>query len=117
MNEKSPIEKNAAQKQAGLLIQALASAGNAGRYWLNPSGKTLPRFYPKGVSVSPFNALVMALDSDAKGCKTNLYTLFAEAKRRGEPVREHEKGAPFLFYNWNKYVNCTNTEDVIDRKA
>lgn len=117
MNEKSPIEKNAAQKQAGLLIQALAGAGDAGRYWLNPSGKTLPRFYPKGVSVSPFNALVMALDSDAKGCKTNLYTLFAEAKRRGEPVREHEKGAPFLFYNWNKYVNRNNPEDVIDRKA
>lgn len=117
MNEKSPIEKNAAQKQAGLLIQALAGAGDTGRYWLNPSGKTLPRFYPKGVSVSPFNALVMALDSDAKGCKTNLYTLFAEAKRRGEPVREHEKGTPFLFYNWNKYVNRNNPEDVIDRKA
>ena len=59
MNEKSSIEKNAAQKQAGLLAQALAGAGDAGRYWLNPSGKTLPRFYPKGVSVSPFNALVM----------------------------------------------------------
>lgn len=117
MNEKSPIEKNAAQRQAGLLVQALAGAGDAGRYWLNPSGKAQPRFYPKGVSVSPFNALVMALDSDAKGCKTNLYTLFAEAKRRGEPVREHEKGAPFLFYNWNRYVNRNNPEDTIDRKA
>lgn len=117
MNEKSPIEKNAVQKQAGLLIQALTGAGETGRYWLNPSGKTLPRFYPKGVSVSPFNALVMALDSDAKGCKTNLYTLFAEAKQRGEPIREHEKGAPFLFYNWNRYVNRNNPEDVIDRKA
>lgn len=117
MNEKSPIEKSAAQKQAVLLIQALAGAGEAGRYWLNPSGKTLPRFYPKGVSVSPFNALVMALDSDAKGYKTNLFTLFADAKRRGEPVREHEKGAPFLFYNWNRYVNRNNPEDVIDRKA
>lgn len=117
MNEKSSIEKNAAQKQAGLLAQALADAGDAGRYWLNPSGKTMPRFYPKGVSVSPFNALVMALDSDAKGCKTNLFTLFSEAKQRGEPVREHEKGAPFLFYNWNRYVNRNNPEDVIDRKA
>lgn len=117
MNEKLPIEKNAAQRQAGLLVQALAGAGDAGRYWLNPSGKAQPRFYPKGVSVSPFNALVMALDSDAKGCKTNLYTLFAEAKRRGEPVREHEKGAPFLFYNWNRYVNRNNPEDTIDRKV
>ena len=117
MNEKSSIEKNAAQKQAGLLAQALADAGDAGRYWLNPSGKTLPRFYPKGVSVSPFNALVMALDSDAKGCKTNLFTLFSEAKQRGEPVREHEKGAPFLFYNWNRYVNRNNPEEIISRTA
>lgn len=117
MNEKSSIEKNAARKQAGLLIQALTGAGDADRYWLNPSGKLLPKFYPKGVSVSPFNALVMALDSDAKGCKTNLYTLFSEAKQRGEPVQEHEKGAPFLFYNWNRYVNRNNPEDVIDRKT
>ena len=117
MNEKSSIEKNAAQKQAGLLIQAINGAGEAGRYWLNPSGKTRPRFYPNGVSISPFNALVMALDSDAKGCKTNLFTLFAEAKQRGEPVREHEKGAPFLFYNWNRYVNRNNPEDVIGRQT
>lgn len=117
MNEKSSIEKNAARKQAGLLIQALTGAGDADRYWLNPSGKLPPKFYPKGVSVSPFNALVMALDSDAKGCKTNLYTLFSEAKQRGEPVQENEKDAPFLFYNWNRYVNRNNQEDVIDRKA
>lgn len=117
MNEKSSIEKNAAGKQAALLIQALGHAQETGSYWLNPSGKTLPRFYPKGVSVSPFNALVMALDSDVKGCRSNLYTLFSEAKQRGEPVREHEKGAPFLFYNWNRYVNRNSPEDVIDRKA
>ena len=38
-------------------------------HWLNASGKLYPKLYPKGFSVSPFNALVLALDSDAKGCK------------------------------------------------
>lgn len=57
MNEKSSIEKSAAQKQAGLLIQAINGAGDAGRYWLNPSGKTRPRFYPNGVVCKPLQRL------------------------------------------------------------
>ncbi|MFW5521333.1 MAG: zincin-like metallopeptidase domain-containing protein, partial [Prevotella sp.] len=56
-------------------------------------------------------------DSDAKGCKSNLFTQFSEAKARGESVREHEKGVPFLFYNWNKYVNRNNPDDVITKEA
>ncbi len=30
-------------------------------------------------------------------------------------VREHERGVPFLYYNWNKYVNRNNPNDVISR--
>ncbi|MFW5570243.1 MAG: zincin-like metallopeptidase domain-containing protein, partial [Prevotella sp.] len=42
---------------------------------------------------------------------------FSEAKARGESVREHEKGVPFLYYNWNKYVNRNNPDDVITKEA
>ncbi|MEO5247335.1 DUF1738 domain-containing protein, partial [Bacteroides ovatus] len=35
----------------------------------------------------------------------------------GESVREHEKGVPFLYYNWNKYVNRNNPDDVITKEA
>lgn len=38
-------------------------------------------------------------------------------KARGESVREHEKGVPFLYYNWNKYVNRNNPDDVITKEA
>ena len=69
--------------------------------------KRTPQFYPKGCAVSPFNALIMALHSDQNGYKTNLYTLFNEAKMRGESVREHERGVPFNWYAWNQYVNQT----------
>ena len=100
-----------------LLTEALTSAVNANGHWLNASGKLYPKLYPKGFSVSPFNAVVLALDSDAKGCKSNLFTQFSEAKARGESVREHEKGVPFLFYNWNKYVNRNNPDDVITKEA
>ena len=117
MKEKSEFEKRAAEKQVSLLTEALTSAVNANGHWLNASGKLYPKLYPKGFSVSPFNALVLALDSDAKGCKSNLFTQFSEAKARGESVREHEKGVPFLFYNWNKYVNRNHPDDVIPKEA
>ena len=115
MKEKSQFEKNAADKQVELLSEALNGAVSAGGHWLNATGKGYPKFYPKGVAVSPFNALFMALHSDKTGSKTNLFTLYSEAKARGESVRELEKGVPFLFYNWNKYVNRNNPNDIISR--
>lgn len=117
MKEKSQIEKNAQEKQVALLSTALNEASNAGGHWLNVSGKGYPKFYPKGVAVSPFNGLFMALHSDRNGCKTNLFTLYSDAKARGTAVREHEQGVPFLFYNWNKYVHRNNPEDIISREA
>lgn len=116
MKEKSQMEKKAGEKQVALLSTALGEASNAGGHWLNVSGKDYPRFYPKGVSVSAFNALFMALHSDRNGCKTNLFTLFSEAKAQGAAVREHEQGVPFLFYNWNKYVHRNHPERIISRE-
>ena len=98
-----------------MLSGALNGAVSAGGHWLNATGKGYPKFYPAGVAVSPFNALFMALHSDKHGCKSNLFTLYSEAKARGESVKEHEKGVPFLFYNWNKYVNRNNPNEVISR--
>ena len=115
MKEKSQFEKNATDKQVELLSGALNGAVSAGGHWLNATGKGYPKFYPAGVAVSPFNALFMALHSDKHGCKSNLFTLYSEAKARGESVKEHEKGVPFLFYNWNKYVNRNNPNEVISR--
>ena len=117
MKEKSKIEKNAEERQINLLSAALGDASDAKGYWLNASGKGYPRMYPHGVSASPFNALFMALHSDKNGCKTNLFTLFSDAKARGTSVREHEQGVPFLYYNWNKYVHRNNPEEFIDRKT
>ena len=117
MKEKSPIEKNAEKKQVELLSEALNGASSANGYWLNASGKGYPKFHPRGVAVSPFNGLFMALHSDRNGCRTNLFTLFNEAKALGASVREHERGVPFLFYNWNKYVNRNNPEEIISRTA
>lgn len=63
-----------------MLSTALNEASNAGGHWLNAAGKGFPKFYPRGVAVSPFNGLFMALHSDRNGCKTNLFTLYSDAK-------------------------------------
>ena len=74
MKEKSPQEKNAAERQVSLITEALSKAADNKGVWLNEQGKQYPRFYPKGAAVSPFNALVMGLNSDKNGFSTNLYT-------------------------------------------
>ena len=116
MKEKNPQEKNAAERQVSLITDALSKAADNKGVWLNEQRKQYPRFYPKGAAVSPFNALVMGLNSDKNEYATNLYTLFSEAKKRNEAVVAHERGIPFNWYAWNKYVNRHNPEDIISRK-
>ena len=115
MTEKNEQEKMAAERQVELLSSALDKAVENGGVWLNSKGKTAPQFYKKSVTISPFNAIVLGLHSDQNGYKTNEYTLFSDAKKRGESVQTKEKGVPFLWYNWSEYVNRHNPEDVISR--
>ena len=117
MTEKTQQEKQAAGQQVVLLADALETARTQGGVWLNPKGKAAPRFYPKGVSVSAFNAVILGLHSDKNGYKTNEYTLFSDAKKRGESVMSKERGVPFLWYNWKEYENRHKPDERISREA
>ena len=48
MKEKSPQEKNAAERQVSLITEALSKAADNKGVWLNEQGKQYPRFLPKG---------------------------------------------------------------------
>ena len=117
MTEKTPQEKIAAERQSELISNALERAKQNNGVWLNPDGKQTPRIYPRGATLSPFNSLTLALHSDQNGYKTNDYTLFSEAKKRGESVQAKERGVPFNWYNWGEYVNKHDAEDKINREA
>ena len=117
MTKKTQQEKNAAERQVVLLAGALESSRTHEGVWLNPKGKAAPRFYPKGVAVSAFNAVILGLHSDQNGYKTNEYTLFSEAKKRGESVQAKEKGVPFLWYNWKEYENRHKPDERITRET
>lgn len=113
---KTQLQKSAEEKQITLLSEALDRSTGIKGYWLNVSGKQYPRFYPKGLAVSPFNALIMSLHSDKNGCKSNLFTTYNQAKSLGASVRENQKGVPFIFYQWNQYVHKNNPTDKISRE-
>ena len=114
--DKSPQEKAAVEREKELLSGALNGAATSGGYWLNASGRTAPRFYPKGPEVSPFNALILGMHADRGGYKTARYFSFNEAKKHGEAVLQGEKGVPFHWYKWEKYVNRNDPSDTMSRE-
>ena len=102
--------------QSSLLVGALLAAKENGGVWLNKDGKAAPVLHQSGTpTVSAFNGLMMALHSDAHDYKSNDYTTFNAAKGDGYRVKGGETGIPFNWYNWDKYVNRFNANEVIDK--
>lgn len=116
MKPKNQHEEKAAERQVQYITEALSAAVDSSGYWMNMAGRQMPKFYPKGPEVSPFNALTLGLFADRNGYKTGLFTTFSDAKMRCEGVKEKEKGVPFNWYNWDEYVNRHNPENKISRK-
>ena len=110
MEEKNQQEKMAVARQVELFENAFNKAKENGGIWLENDGRKAPRLYLKPLQISAFNAIILGMHSDQNGYKTNQYTLFSEAKKRGESVQTKEKGVPFLWYNWNEYVNKHNPD-------
>ena len=115
MTEKNQQEKMAAERQVELFTHAFEKAKDNGGVWLDNKGRKAPGLYQKHLQVSPFNAIILGMHADQHNYKTNQYTLFSEAKKRGESVQTKEKGVPFLWYNWNEYVSKSNPDDRISR--
>ena len=42
------------------------------------------------------------MHTDQSGYKTGLYTMFSDAKQRGEAILQQEHGVPFNWYKWDK---------------
>ena len=104
------------EREKELLSGALNGAAGSGGYWLNAAGRTAPRFYPKGPEVSPFNALMLGMHADRGGYRTARYLSFNEAGKYGGAVLQGEKGVPFHWYRWEKYVNRNDPGDTMSRE-
>lgn len=110
-------KQNILERQTAILVGALQKAQENGGVLLNGNAKTMPVLMDKPhFRVSPVNALMMAMHADQNEAKTNVYTLFNEAKNRGESVRSGMRGVPFTWTNNNEYVSKDNAEDKISKK-
>lgn len=113
MKDKSPQEESAAIRQVQLINGALLDAKRKDGVWLNQASMMAPRIYPKGPTVSPFNSLILQLQSDAKQYSSSQYVFFHTAKALDIPVQNGEKGVPFNWYAWNRYVDRHNPDNII----
>ncbi len=116
MKEKTQIEKNAANRQVELLTTALEKSKENGGVWLNADRKPKPMLHRKEIGISGFNGLTLALASDQYHYGTNLYTSYMDSRNHNGSVRDHERGVPFNWYNWNKLVNKDDPRDIISRE-
>ena len=91
MKEKSQFEKNAADKQVELLSGALSGAVSAGGHWLNATGKGYPKFYPAGVAVSPFNALLWLCTQTSTDARATSSPYIAKQRQEANPSRNTKK--------------------------
>lgn len=115
MAEEVIPKKTGVERQAEILVEALERASQNGGILLNEKEKLAPHFYNKKLTISPVNALVMALHSDQGEFQTNAYTLYNETQNRNEAVKKGQKGMPFVWVNMNQYVNKENPEDKLSR--
>lgn len=98
---------------ATLLLGALELAkGNKG-VWMNKAGKSNAEFLWAKTPITPYNNLMMNLQSDQKGYRSNVYAYFDELKDAGDSVRSNEKALPFNWTRWD-YQNIA-TKEVITK--
>ena len=98
---------------AALLLGALELAkGNKG-VWMNKAGKSNAEFLWAKTPITPYNNLMMNLQSDQKGYRSNVYAYFDELKDGGDSVRSNEKALPFNWTRWD-YQNIA-TKEVITK--
>lgn len=115
MAEEVIPKKTGVERQAEILVAALERASQNGGILLNEKEKLAPHFYNKKLTISPVNALVMAMHSDQGEFQTNAYTLYNETQNRNEAVKKGQKGMPFVWVNMNQYLNKENPEDKLSR--
>ena len=100
---------------AAILLGALAAAKANNGVWMNKESKSNAEFIFSHTPVTAYNNIMMNLQSDQKGYRTNVFTLFNNAQKNGVAVKQGEKATPFNWTQWD-YQNLTDKNDIISNK-
>lgn len=100
---------------AAILLGALAAAKANDGVWMNKESKSNAEFIFSNTPVTAYNNIMMNLQSDQKGYRTNVFTSFNNAQKNGVAVKQGEKATPFNWTQWD-YQNLTDKNDIISNK-
>lgn len=100
---------------AAILLGALAAAKANNGVWMNKESKSNAEFIFAHTPVTAYNNIMMNLQSDQKGYRTNVFTSFNNAQKNGVAVKQGEKATPFNWTQWD-YQNLTDKNDIICNK-
>lgn len=100
---------------AAILLGALAAAKANNGVWMNKESKSNAEFIFAHTPVTAYNNIMINLQSDQKGYRTNVFTSFNNAQKNGVAVKQGEKATPFNWTQWD-YQNLTDKNDIISNK-
>lgn len=100
---------------AAILLGALAAAKANDGVWMNKESKSNAEVIFSHTPITAYNNIMMNLQSDQKGYRTNVFTSFNNAQKNGVAVKQGEKATPFNWTQWD-YQNLTDKNDIISNK-
>lgn len=99
---------------AALLLGALELAkGNKG-IWMNKAGKSNAEFIGAKRPIMAYNNIMMNLQSDRQGYRSNVYTTYDSAKDAGMAVKQNEESLAFNWVKWD--YQHVGTKELISRE-
>ncbi len=99
---------------AALLLGALELAkGNKG-IWMNKAGKSNAEFIGAKRPIMAYNNIMMNLQSDRHGYRSNVYTTYDSAKDAGTAVKQNEESLAFNWVKWD--YQHVGTKELISRE-
>lgn len=99
---------------AALLLGALELAkGNKG-IWMNKAGKSNAEFIGAKRPIMAYNSIMMNLQSDRQGYRSNVYTTYDSAKDAGTAVKQNEESLAFNWVKWD--YQHVGTKELISRE-
>ena len=99
---------------AALLLGALELAkGNKG-IWMNKAGKSNAEFIGAKRPIMAYNNIMMNLQSDRQGYRSNVYTTYDSAKDSGTAVKQNEESLAFNWVKWD--YQHVGTKELISRE-
>ena len=119
--QEKPHEDEANRQLAGIGVHAMLIAGalemakKNGGVWMNNDRKAGAEFMNSNTPITAYNNMIMTLNAEKNGYKTNTYTYYNPAKDNGTPVKRNQTSLPFSWTNWD-YQSITDDKDTIKKE-